>query len=211
MEYQLHMKYFKILAVSTILSGFAGTALAQTSIDNQTAVVTVESGDLSFSASADKNQDQFYEVTGTFGRFAVGGWDFASKAKLSYATFQTGADRASVGLETNGVYIINDGLNLNAGLSVDYSEEIHTGTKNELFTATPKIGLDYAVSRRIGLFSEVGYTVDLQDGLNGLGGYAEVGASFAPVESTLIKASLVKTFNTGADDLGAKVETVFRF
>ena len=205
------MKYFKILAATTLLSGFAGSALAQSEIDNQTGVITVESGDLSFSAEMSKNQNQFYEVSGTFGRFAAGNWDFVSKAKLSYETSRGGADRAGVGLETNGAMALNPNLDLTGGLSVDYSQAIHTATKAETFTTTPKVGAVYSVNDKVGLFTEVGYSLDLQDSLNGLGGYAEVGATFAPIESTLLKASLVKSFDTPTNDLTAKLETVFRF
>lgn len=201
------MKNVKMAAFSAAMALFSAQMISAGGFDNQTAVLTAKSGNLQFSTSVDKNDVKTATAQANFGRFALGAWNFESDAAFGYTL---GSDRVSLTVETNGSHALSTSLDMTAGLGVTYAQNL-SGPKADTLVATPTIGLSYDFNDRINAFTKVSYSLDANDGLNPVGGLAEVGGSFSVSDSLAFKATVGHSFDTANDGNTLKAETVFSF
>lgn len=108
------------------------------------------------------------------------------------------------------------------GLSKHYGQVNVYGTAEAAYTivsgasegewdATPTVGASYAVNEQLAAFSEVSYTWNATNDWAAEGGALEVGARYELSDNVSVTPSLVRSFDTAADETNVKVELGLRF
>ena len=103
---------------------------------------------------------------------------------------------------------IND-FNVNAAAKAAYT--IESGVDEGTWMVTPSVGVKYNVNDKLAAFGNVSYDWNASDEWTRAGGEAEVGARYALTDDLAITPSLVRTFDTGADETNLNVKVALRF
>lgn len=88
---------------------------------------------------------------------------------------------------------------------------IGSGTAKGNWYATPMLGVSYDVNKKFTTFGEVSYGFDVSNNWARQGGALEIGARYALTDAVALKPSIVRTFNTAADETNFKLEVGLRF
>ena len=187
-----------ILAMVAAFGLTAGAASAD-DFDNTVASVTAEFSryDLTIEGTED---DSYTELS--FGANIVGGLDMSVTHYHAVDAYGIGLDYTATtqvgAVEVWGVaeveYVALDG-------------DLDGGD----FFATPTVGAGYDVTNAVTVWSEVGYTWNASESFDRVGGVAEVGVDFTLAENVTLTPSVVRTFDTGADESQLNLNLTFNF
>lgn len=184
----------------TIFALTTMTALAMTSVasakdfDNTTASVTAQWDQITFELEGTENTG-FESVTVGAEVFAYNMNEAIASTVGVYATYYNSADEFAIGAEYALTYSVD-------ALAVYGSAEVEYNFETEEVSLTPTIGAAYAVSETATLWGDVGYTFDMTNDLDRVGGVAEVGVDFAVASNITLTPSVVYVFDqaNGAAD-----------
>lgn len=195
------------LVTAALALGLTGTAFAG-NFDNNVSKLTIESGALSVSASAVKDDLSYFdaklrvyegpllglESTSTVGAFRESFTDtvgFTAETQV-WKTFRQ-RDRLYGGAELT--YVVN-------------SDVLDQGSA----FITPKVGYEHALNDTFAAFAETGYTFDLKNDFKDQAGYVEAGLIVDNGGRFAFKPSVIKAIgNDVSDDVNAKAELIVRF
>lgn len=196
-----------------IASSFAalallGSAAVADDFDNNTAQVTLQKDRLEFTAAYDEADgfDKFevmYEVHSGF----IGNLPTWSKVGAFYFD-ETETVGLAADFEVWKQFRTRDYLY--AGAKATYVVDSSIEELKEQAEITPRLGYELGLTDEVALFTEVGYTFDLDDGLDEVAGYAELGAIFDN-GSVEVKPSLIQEFDTEDEALNANLSLKVRF
>lgn len=79
------------------------------------------------------------------------------------------------------------------------------------FFVTPSVGAGYSISENVSAWAEVDYMWDMSNGFARQGGELEVGMTFGLADNVALEPSIVRTFDTGADETQARIGLGFWF
>lgn len=100
---------------------------------------------------------------------------------------------------------VNTYVDLEAAYTVD------SGDTDGVWEATPTVGASLAVNDKLAAFGEVSYTWDASNDWAQAGGSAEIGARYAVTDAVALTPSLVRSFDTGADETNLNLSVALRF
>lgn len=100
-------------------------------------------------------------------------------------------------------------VNVYGDLEAAYT--IASGDAEGVWAATPTLGAAYLVNDKLTAFTEVSYTWDVSNDWTRDGGSVELGARYALTDDVALTPSLVRTFDTGADETNLNLEVALRF
>lgn len=193
----------KILITTALV--FAGTAAMAADFDNNSVDLVLERDNVTFGVS-------------TLGGEAT---DLSfGVAVLPYAVMGAEADLtlgAEYGIQSEDITLsaayalsknINQ-LNLNGAVKAAYT--IESGAGEGTWVVTPSVGANYRVNDKLAAFSKVSYDWDASNDWASAGGSVEVGARVGITDDLALTPSLVRSFDTGADETNLNLEVALRF
>lgn len=199
------MKTIMITAAALTAAAIFATATFAADFDNNTTSLVLERDNL------------------TFGLESAGGEATAMSVGVAILPYEVlGAD---ADLTLGAEYGIQDeDLTLTAayGLSKHYGQvnvygsaeaayTIVSGASEGEWAATPTVGAVYNVNDQLAAFSEVSYTWDVSNDWAAEGGSLEVGARYELSDDVSVTPSLVRSFDTAADETNLNLELGIRF
>ena len=95
--------------------------------------------------------------------------------------------------------------------SLEASYTIASGAAEGAWTATPTVGASYDVNEKLTAFGDVSYDFDASNDWARQGGAVEIGARYALNDDIALTPSLVRTFDTGADETNLNIAVALRF
>ena len=192
------MKTFLTAAALTL--GMATVAMAG-DFDNNTFGVEVTSGVLDFSVDASENGMTDFAVGATGFAHKLGTFDASVRGELSY---NFDADTIGVRGEYNLVTALEQNLTLYGSAAVEYVTA-ETDLADGDFYFDPSAGVAYAFDDKLSVFAEVGYTWDMSNDFNGLGGYLEVGMPYNLTDNFTVTPSIVQGFDDGVEEMNLRL------
>lgn len=193
-----------MIALATV-AALAGTAayadVVAKDFSNTGLDVVFTSNNLSFAA---KTTDGELDSVETRIRVLPHSLGFAEADVTAYAGYSIGADNVYVG----GKYNLSkdmDALKLYGYVGAEYD----VGTTD--WTVTPMVGADYVVAERLSVFTEISYDYNASQDWAKQGGEAALGVNYAVNDSLSVRPSIVRSFDTGADETNLNVALALSF
>lgn len=194
-------------AIAAIFALTFATAASADNFKNNTFSVTAISGALDFTLDGDKDGLTDAEAGIVFLPHSLGSVDADVRVAFAYSL-----DSSTIGIR--GEYGVGStvagNLDVYGVAAVEYvttASDLGTGD----FLLDPSIGVAYHVTDRVSVFAEVGYTWDMSNSFNRLGGYAEVGVPFGVTDNITVTPSIFREFDTGNNDYNFNLGVVFNF
>ncbi len=194
-------------ALAAIFTMTFATVASADNFKNNTFSVTAVSGALDF--TLDGNKDGLTDAAVGAGVFAYSIGAFDTDVRVA---FKYNLDSSTIGIR--GEYGIGtevaDGFAVYGVAAVEYATT--TGDfSNGDYLFDPVLGVAYHITDRAAVFGEVGYTWDISDSFNKLGGSAEVGLAFSVTDAISITPSIAREFDTGNNDYNFNIGVAFAF
>lgn len=187
-----------ILAMVAAFGLTAGAASAD-DFDNTVASVTAEFG--RYDLTVEGTEDNGYTEL-SFGANIVGGLDMS-------VTDYHSADAYGLGLDYTMTTQVGE-VAVWGVAEVEYiAPEGDLGEGD--FFATPTVGAGYDITDAVTAWGEVGYTWNASESFDRMGGTVEVGADVALADNVTLTPSIVRSFDTGADETQAHIGLTFSF
>lgn len=123
--------------------------------------------------------------------------------------YADGVETVALGIE-NTITYSTGAFDLYATPSLVYVADADDLGNGDFYTA-PTLGMSYDFSGTVTGFGEVTYAWNMSEDFTGIGGALEVGADFALTETVTLTPSVVRTFDTGADETQARIGLTFSF
>lgn len=95
--------------------------------------------------------------------------------------------------------------------SLEAAYTIESGADAGAWDATPTAGVAYRVNDQLTAFTDVDYTWDASNDWAAEGGSVELGARYAINDDIALTPSVVRTFDTGADETNLNLKVALRF
>lgn len=193
----------KILLASALV--FAGTAAMAADFDNNTVDLVLERDNLTFGVSTLGGEATDLSVGVTVLPYAVMGAD---------ADLTLGAEYGiqSEDITLSATYGLSKNINqLNVYGSLEAAYTIESGAGEGTWDATPTVGASYRVNDQLTVFSDVSYTWDVSNDWTRDSGTVEAGARYALNDDVALTSSLVRSFDTGADETNLNLKVALRF
>jgi opacity protein-like surface antigen len=194
----------KMILLTTALV-FAGAAAMAADFDNNSVDLVLERDNLTFGISTLGGEATDLSVGVTVLPYAVMGADadltFAAEYGIQSKDFTLSA---TYGLSKN-----IDKLNVYGDLEAAYT--IASGANEGSWAATPTVGTAYRVNDKLAAYGEVSYSWNVSNDWTRDGGAVEVGARYAINDDLALTPSLVRTFDTGADETNLNLKLALRF
>lgn len=193
----------KILLATTFMA-LASTAFAA-DFDNTGVDLKFTSGNLQFNANTVDGELTSIGTGVTVLQGELAGFRTGVDAKVAYNLNEEtiAASAAYTAAKEFGA------VNLDASLKAVYTVNDNGG--EGVVTAEPSVTVGYVFANKAAAFTEVGYAWNVSDSWSKEGGYAKVGIDYAVSETVSLKPSLVRTFDTGADETNANLEVALAF
>lgn len=189
-----------MIALATV-AGLATSAAYAGDFDNTGVDFVFTSGNLSFAAESTDGELDALETRVNVLPHSLG---FADADVTAYAGYSVITDEAYAGAKYNVVKDI-EALKLYGSLGAEYD----VGTTD--WTVTPKVGADYVVAEKLSVFAEVSYDYNASQDWAKMGGEAALGVNYAITDAVAIRPSVVRTFDTGADETNLNVAVALAF
>ena len=194
----------KTLMLSTALVLAASVAFAG-DFDNNSVDVVLERDNLTFGVSSTGGEATDLSVGVTVLPYEVLGAD----ADLTLGA-QYGIESEDFTL--SATYALSKSYGqVNVYGSLEAAYEIESGASNGDWHATPTAGVAYSVNDKLTAFTDVDYTWDASNDWTTEGGSVELGARYAINDDVALTPSLVRTFDTGADETNLNLKVALRF
>lgn len=198
------MKTF--LMTSAFVASMATAAVAG-DFDNNTFGVELTSGAMDFSVDATENgmTDLSVGITGLAHNFA--NLDATVRGELSY---NLDADTIGVRGEYNVATNLATNVTAYGSAAVQYTT-VETDLTDGDFAFDPSVGVTYQVTDAVSVYGEVGYTWDMSNDFDRLGGYVEVGMPVALTNTITLTPSLARGFDDGVEETNLNVTLALAF
>lgn len=194
----------KTILLTTALV-FAGTAAMAGDFDNNSVDLALERDNLTFGVSTLNGEATDLSLGVTVLPYAVMGVD---------ADLTLGAEYGiqSEDITLSGKYALSKNiskLNVNGAVKAAYT--IESGANEGAWMVTPSVGAKFNVSDKLAAFGSVSYNWDASNDWARAGGSVEAGARYALTDDLALTPSLVRTFDTGADETNVNLAVALRF
>ncbi len=168
---------------------------------------SLTSGAMDFNVDATENGMADLAVGVTAFSYSAGGFDSSIRGELSY-----NLDADTIGLrgEYNVVRAIASNATVYGSAAVEYVTAETDLADGDVFL-DPSVGVTYAFTDAVSVFGEVGYTWNVSNDWDRLGGYVEVGLPVNVTDSVTVTPSLVRGIDDGVEETNAKLAVVFAF
>jgi hypothetical protein len=196
-----------LFALAAIFTMTFATVASAENFKNNTFSLTALSGALDF--TLDGNEDGLTDATAGVGLFAhtVGAFDADVRVAFTY-----NLDSSAVGVR--GEYGIGGEIAADLVVygvaAVEYVTSA-TDLGNGDFLLDPTAGVAYHINDRVAVFAEVGYTWDMSDSFERLGGSVEVGVPFSVTDGITVTPSIARELDTGNSDYNFNLGVAFTF
>lgn len=188
-----------LIALAAVAS--LSSAAYAADFDNTGVDFAFTSGNLTFAAESTTGDLDSLEARVRVLPHSLG---FADADVTAYAGYSVVTDEAYAGASYNMSKDI-DALKLYGSLGAEYD----VGSTD--WTVTPKLGADYVVAEKLSVFTEVKYDFNASQDWARLGGEAAIGVNYAVTSEFAIRPSIVRSFDTGADETNVNVAMAFTF
>lgn len=195
-----------LLTTSTIFGLATSVALAE-DFENTTVETVVYADNLQFAVSGDNNDGINAASAGiTFMPYQLSTVNANLYAELEYGFF---TDDFTV----TGEYQMNRSFafgDVYGAASTEYTAHEDNFDDGE-WTLSPYAGVTYILNDNITTFAEVGYSWNMSQNWDKVGGYGEIGVDFSINENITLKPSIFDTFDTAYDSTQMNLTMVFQF
>jgi hypothetical protein len=197
-----------LMILSTVATFFAAASMTTAKDFNDTEVVTtLRSGALEFSVGTVDGQLNTITTGATVASYTLGRFDTDTVVSLTYGRF---ADTFDFTLEYNVSTIIAPQWTAYGTAAVSYVTPTIDLSAGDVYVA-PTLGVSYAVTDRLSVFTDVTYTWNVSNDWAATGGALELGVIYAVTDRVSVTPSLIRTFDTGMDSTNAKLEVALSF
>jgi hypothetical protein len=195
---------FAMVAATAI--AFAGPTVAE-SFNNNTFDLTAVSGSMDFTVSGNSNGITDLETGAYVYGYEIGAVDTMLRAAVGY-------DIENQQISLRGEYTANAQLTTTVSAYGSAAVEYVTAN-NDLadgdFLLDPNAGVSVRVLDQAWAFAEAGYTWDITNNWNRLGGYAELGVELSVSDTFAVIPSVVRELDTNNSDVNLNLQAVFVF
>lgn len=194
----------KTILLTTALV-FAGTAAMAGDFDNNSVDLVLERDNLTFGVSTLNGDATDLSLGVTVLPYTVMGVD---------ADLTLGAEYGiqSEDITLSGKYELSKNISkLNVSAAAKAAYTIESGANEGAWMVTPSVGVKYNVNDKLAAFGNVSYDWNASNDWTRAGGSAEVGARYALTDDLALTPSLVRTFDTGADETNVNLAIALRF
>jgi hypothetical protein len=198
----------KLTLIAALAATTISTAAVAADFDNAVVSVTASSGALAFTLEG--NQANGYtnmEIRGKVLTYSMGK-DVESTVDV-FVGHSRVADQMTVGTGYTMVYAPN-AWSFYGSAELAYVAATNDLSSGDVFV-TPTAGASYVFAEKFAAFGEVSYAWNVSNSLAATGGSVELGIDYAITPTWTVTPSLVRTFNTGADDTQLHIATRFAF
>ncbi len=197
---------------TTLMAAFAALALSSAAmadsfdVNSLTTKVTVDNLEFSVSTNVGSDLDGFGDTWAIGAGLTVLEYDLGSGTSdlFVFGRYNDSDANTQLGAEYTWTVVNND-------TTVALAGEALYDFNHDAVLLKPSVNLEYAVSRSVDVFGEVGYTWDASNDFARDGGYLEVGADFALSEAVSLRPSIVQPFDSADDDVSAALELGLKF
>lgn len=194
----------KKLMLSAALVVAASTAFAA-DFDNNSVDFVLERDNLTFGISSTAGEATDLSIGVAVLPHAVLGADADLTLGAKYGI-------QSEDITLSAAYGLSKNINqLNVYGSLEAAYTIESGAGEGTWGATPTVGVAYRMNDKLTAFADVDYTWDVSDDWASEGGSAELGARYAINDDIALTPSLVRSFDTGADETNLNLKVALRF
>jgi hypothetical protein len=199
-------KIFTTAAAIVALS--ATTAHAADDWDNTTYGVEMISGPLDFSIDVDNDGLTDVEVGYTALEYNIGE-NVESNVRFALSTGIREEDDVAVIGQYNISMMATPSLLIYGTAEVAYATD--SGFSDGDWLVEPSAGAAYSITDTVAVYGEVGYTWDMSNDFDQLGGYVEVGLPVAVTDAIVVTPSVSQSFGTDNDVANFRLEATFMF
>lgn len=197
---------------TTVMAAFAAIALSSAAMADDfdanrlTTKVTVDNLEFSVSTDVSNSLDGFGDTWAIGAGLTVLEYDLGSGVSdlFVFGRYEDATVNTQLGAEYTWTVVKND-------TTVALAGEALYDFNRDAVLVTPSVNVEYAVSRSVDVFGEVGYTWDASNDFARDGGYLEVGADLALSEAVNLRPSVVQGFDDGAEDAQFNLELGLKF
>jgi opacity protein-like surface antigen len=193
----------KILITTALV--FAGTAAMAADFDNNSVDLVLERDNVTLGVSTLDGEPTDLSLSATVLPYTIMGLDADLTLGAKYGI-------QSEDFNLSAEYELSKNiskLNVNAAVKADYT--IASGANDGVWAVTPSVGAKFNVNNKLSAFGDVSYEWDASNDWARAGGAVEAGARYALTDDLAITPSLVRTFDTGADETNLNVKVALRF
>lgn len=202
------MKLFTISALAIALTTTSVSAQNVSSILKDTTVsMTAVVGSFDFNIEGNRRGTTELELGFTALEHSYDGVDAAFRFALGKDL--SGSSNFYGRVEYNFESEVANNFDVYGSVAVQYTT--NTNLNNGTWSFDPSLGAVFGLTDRISLFTEVGYTWELNRTKRDLGGYVEVGLPVAVTENFSVTPSVSRTFRTDANTTSAHLNFTYRF
>lgn len=199
----------KLLLATVAMFGLSTAAFAE-NFDNTSLTIVASSDTLDYRLYADSQN----ELTGLSIGFYAFPYTIGENVDANMYV-ELGYGRLDETLNVDIEYQLKTNLSFNtraySALSAEYTISADNTQTDGSLVFAPYVGLAHDLNPKLSVFAEVGYDWDVSNDWTQKGGYVEVGSSYMLTDTTYVQPSVVRTFDTGADDTQANLEVGFVF
>jgi hypothetical protein len=213
---KLHKEYLMkntLLAVALTMFGFASVASAENFTNNMvTTTMTVDNYELSVTGTVTDNiaLGSDFEIYGSVDTLdhTIAYWDANVEFTVGYANIadnDVAIVSAAYQLETT-----TGDMTLTAEVATSYIALTNDLSGGKTIVS-PTVGVSYAATDTISLFSDVSYGWAASNDFADMGGTVEAGVVVAVTDTVDVGVSAVRSFATTANETQAALEVTFNF
>lgn len=198
----------KIFTIAAFIAALTATSVtANETLKNTAVSVTAIAGPLDFTIEGDRNGVVELQAGVSTFEHSYSGVDAA--VRFVVGTDVRGSDSLYGRVEYNFGSEVADRIAVYGSIATQY--ETNTKLKGGLWTFDPTIGVGYELTDRVAVFAEVGYTWELNQGRQDLGGIVQVGVPIAVTDAFYVTPSVSRTFRTNTNETTAKLNLTYQF
>jgi hypothetical protein len=193
----------KILIATAFV--FAGTAAMAADFDNNSVDLVLERDNVTVGVSTLAGEPTDLSLGVTVLPYAVMGLEADLTLGAKYGI-------QSEDITLSAAYELSKNIGkLNLNGAVKAAHTIESGAGEGVWAVTPSVGAKFNVNDKLSAFGKVSYEWDASNDWARAGGDAEVGARYAVTDDLALTPSLVRTFDTGADETNLNLKVALRF
>lgn len=199
----------KLLLATVAVFGLATASFAE-NFDNTSLTVVASSDTLDYKLHADSTNELtglsvgFYAFPYTIGETV----DANMYVELGYGRMD---ESLNVDLEYQLKTNLTPYTRAYGALSAEYYISADNVDSEGALVFAPYVGLAHDLNPKLSVFAETGYDWEVTNDWAQNGGYVEVGGSYMLTDTVYFQPSVVRTFDTAANDTQAKLEIGFAF
>jgi outer membrane receptor protein involved in Fe transport len=197
----------KLLLTASAIFGLTASVAVAEDFENTSFETVVYADNLQFSLSGDNNDGVNAASAGiTFMPYQLGTVNANLYAELEYG-FLTDEFTVTGEYQMYRTFAFGEVYGAAAVNYVAHEDDLSDGE----WAFSPYAGVTYGLTDNISAFTEVGYSWNMSQDWDQVGGYGEVGVDFAISENITLTPSVVKTFDTVDDSTQMNLTMAFQF